>query len=283
MANILALAWARYLKSLERKPLATKVGLAHTCTTAHGTAVPVHRPSLALPPAGDHSRAAERGQRRGGAVTHLKCAAPLAKNPGDCGRVMYSLQAAAFPSRCSDFGCLTAKLVDSGVWLPVGRTKQPLLAEFPGTAVQGAARRRHRGEEGAFLHEYVVVVVLLCCCLLEHSVPGKLMSSNLQVVLDQTTYGPLCNILLISCECAFVSSPTDYQTDPVSTLPCVCADLSFIVEGRSAQTTKKRLQRDYPNIQKNGWKVWPIAALINYRYVPVKLRVLFVNVVAFCW
>jgi len=79
-----------------------------------------------------------------------------------------------------------------------------------------------------------------------------------KVILDQCTYGPVCNILLISY-------------------------LSLIVEGRSAQHTQLRLKRDYPGIQWNGWKLWPLAAFVNYTYVPLKLRVLFVNVVAFCW
>ena len=30
-------------------------------------------------------------------------------------------------------------------------------------------------------------------------------------------------------------------------------------------------------------QLWPLASLINYRFVPVKLRVLFVNCVAFLW
>lgn len=65
--------------------------------------------------------------------------------------------------------------------------------------------------------------------------------------------------------------------------PSCSADLSLVVEGRSAQHTQQRLKRDYPGIQWNGWKLWPLAAFINYTYVPLKLRVLFVNVVAFCW
>ena len=66
-------------------------------------------------------------------------------------------------------------------------------------------------------------------------------------------------------------------------LPSCPADLSLVVEGRSAQHTQQRLKRDYPGIQWNGWKLWPLAAFVNYTYVPLKLRVLFVNVVAFCW
>ncbi len=30
-------------------------------------------------------------------------------------------------------------------------------------------------------------------------------------------------------------------------------------------------------------QLWPLASLVNYRFVPVKLRVLFVNCVAFLW
>ncbi len=78
------------------------------------------------------------------------------------------------------------------------------------------------------------------------------------MALDQLTYGPVCNVLMISY-------------------------LSLIVEGRSGAETRRRLRQDYPQIQRNGWKLWPLAALVNYRYVPLKLRVLFVNVVAFCW
>ena len=78
--------------------------------------------------------------------------------------------------------------------------------------------------------------------------------------------------------------------------------------------TNLKLRNDYPGIQLHGWKVgllrcsplptssasrdtalcltltgmlclqlWPLASLVNYRFVPVKLRVLFVNCVAFLW
>jgi hypothetical protein len=40
---------------------------------------------------------------------------------------------------------------------------------------------------------------------------------------------------------------------------------------------------DYPGIQLNGWKLWPAAAMFNYRFVPLHLRVLFLNAVALGW
>jgi len=77
------------------------------------------------------------------------------------------------------------------------------------------------------------------------------------------------------------------------------------------EATNLKLRNDYPGIQLHGWKVglllaslhscqqnalhdlaptdmlclqlWPLASLVNYRFVPVKLRVLFVNCVAFLW
>jgi hypothetical protein len=30
-------------------------------------------------------------------------------------------------------------------------------------------------------------------------------------------------------------------------------------------------------------QVWPLAGLINYRYIPLQYRVLFINLVALCW
>jgi Mpv17 / PMP22 family len=112
------------------------------------------------------------------------------------------------------------------------------------------------------------------------------------VILDQCTYGPVCNVLLISCKSSVPQVDTsshdlvdnaDSVVHGMLKLPSCHADLSLVVEGRSAQHTQQRLKRDYPGIQWNGWKLWPLAAFINYTYVPLKLRVLFVNVVAFCW
>ncbi|KAK9817107.1 hypothetical protein WJX72_009641 [[Myrmecia] bisecta] len=96
--------------------------------------------------------------------------------------------------------------------------------------------------------------------LLERLFKGKRDSGTVlkKVLLDQLTYGPLCNVLLLSY-------------------------LSLFVEGRSWTYSKAKVRQTYPNIQMNGWKLWPIASFINYTYVPLKLRVLFVNCVAFAW
>ena len=80
----------------------------------------------------------------------------------------------------------------------------------------------------------------------------------MQVVLDQATYGPLCNVLFMSFA-------------------------GLALEGLSFAALRDRIANNYVSVQLNGWKLWPLAALINYRFVPLKFRVLFVNLVALCW
>lgn len=43
------------------------------------------------------------------------------------------------------------------------------------------------------------------------------------------------------------------------------------------------MKNEYPTIQLNGWKLWPAAAMFNYRYIPLNLRVLFLNLIALGW
>lgn len=79
-----------------------------------------------------------------------------------------------------------------------------------------------------------------------------------KVVFDQCTYGPVCNVLFMSFA-------------------------TLVLEGKSLSYLGSKIKSDYPNVQLNGWKLWPLAALINYKFVPIQFRVLFVNVVALIW
>lgn len=79
-----------------------------------------------------------------------------------------------------------------------------------------------------------------------------------KVFIDQLSFGPLMNVAFM----AFVT---------------------LALEGRDFNTLAAKIVRDYPLVQLNGWKVWPLAALINYRFVPLQFRVLFVNLVALGW
>ncbi|KAG2446540.1 hypothetical protein HYH02_008527 [Chlamydomonas schloesseri] len=80
----------------------------------------------------------------------------------------------------------------------------------------------------------------------------------LKVVVDQLSYGPVCNVLFM-------------------------AFATLVLEGRSLVELRSKIRKDYPSVQLYGWRLWPLAALINYRFVPLQFRVLFINLVALCW
>jgi len=82
---------------------------------------------------------------------------------------------------------------------------------------------------------------------------AALANALAKVAVDQLTYGPLCNLVFMA-----YTSPD---------------------KGRVAA----RLRRDFAGVQLRGWRVWPLAGLLNYRFVPLEHRVLFVNVVALGW
>ncbi|GIL73673.1 hypothetical protein Vretifemale_3805, partial [Volvox reticuliferus] len=79
-----------------------------------------------------------------------------------------------------------------------------------------------------------------------------------KVLVDQLTYGPVCNVLFMSFA-------------------------TLVLEGKPFSFLLQKIAKDYPGVQLNGWRLWPLAALINYRFVPLQFRVLFINVVAFIW
>lgn len=79
-----------------------------------------------------------------------------------------------------------------------------------------------------------------------------------KVLLDQLTYGPLNNVLFM----LFISK---------------------VVEGRSNAVTMRKLRSSYWEIQKRGWRLWPMAQFINQSFVPLNLRVLWTNAVALLW
>lgn len=57
----------------------------------------------------------------------------------------------------------------------------------------------------------------------------------------------------------------------------------LIVEGRPWSAVRSKIKKDYATVQLNSWKIWPIIGLINYRYMPIHLRVLFHGLAASCW
>ncbi len=56
-------------------------------------------------------------------------------------------------------------------------------------------------------------------------------SHQQQVALDQLVFGPISNVIMMSY-------------------------ISMAIEGRSWGFTQRKIKRDYPSLQINGWKVW---------------------------
>lgn len=79
-----------------------------------------------------------------------------------------------------------------------------------------------------------------------------------KVALDQFTYGPVCNLVFMAYTTLFVA-------------------------GAGVSELGRRVRRDFAAVQRNGWRVWPLASAINLRFVPLEYRVLFANLVALVW
>ena len=89
--------------------------------------------------------------------------------------------------------------------------------------------------------------------------------------------------------------PTHVCGSPIWPLQVICLPFSRLsarqqsedtvvcLPGRSWDFTKAKLYTDFSGVQKNGWRLWPLASWITYQYIPLRLRVLFVNIVAFFW
>ncbi|KNA24138.1 hypothetical protein SOVF_018690 [Spinacia oleracea] len=57
----------------------------------------------------------------------------------------------------------------------------------------------------------------------------------------------------------------------------------LVIEGRSWPLVKSKIKKDYLPILLISWKFWPVVNWVNYRYMPLQLRVLFHSLVASCW
>lgn len=79
-----------------------------------------------------------------------------------------------------------------------------------------------------------------------------------KVLIDNLVYSPVFNLL-------------------------VMAYIGTVVEGRSFSFVQTKIKRDFPALQMDSWKLWPLVSLILYKYVPLKLRVLFMQAIAFFW
>ncbi len=89
------------------------------------------------------------------------------------------------------------------------------------------------------------------------NVPPGRFSNLCKLLLDQALFGP------------FVTA------------------LFFVVlgalEGKRLREIRKKLKVAWWPTQKMSWRVWPLAQLINFNYVPPQYRVLAGNLVGFFW
>lgn len=56
-----------------------------------------------------------------------------------------------------------------------------------------------------------------------------------------------------------------------------------VMQRRKWSEIEYKLKNNLPSIVSNQYKIWPVVQLINFYLLPLKYRLLFVNIVAFLW
>lgn len=56
-----------------------------------------------------------------------------------------------------------------------------------------------------------------------------------------------------------------------------------LMQGMSTETIRANVARDFIPLMLANYKVWPIVNLVNFKFVPAKLQVLFGNLVSIAW
>ncbi|KAH9488967.1 Protein Mpv17 [Bulinus truncatus] len=56
-----------------------------------------------------------------------------------------------------------------------------------------------------------------------------------------------------------------------------------VLKGETIEDIKNKFKKDFCPILLNNYKVWPLAQLINFYFMPLQHRVLFVNFIALGW
>jgi len=78
-----------------------------------------------------------------------------------------------------------------------------------------------------------------------------------KVFLDQATFSPLFNLLYFY--------------------------VIGMLEGRSLPYIHDKISREFLMVMMMNYKVWPLVNILNFKYVPANLRVLFGNIIGIFW
>nr|ACO12458.1 Mpv17 [Lepeophtheirus salmonis] len=68
--------------------------------------------------------------------------------------------------------------------------------------------------------------------------------------------------------------------------PTFTAGIMIVInplQAKSFDEIKKELRSKYTDVMLNGWKIWPMAQVVNFYFIPFLYRPLFVNIVALFW
>jgi protein Mpv17 len=56
-----------------------------------------------------------------------------------------------------------------------------------------------------------------------------------------------------------------------------------LTQGKGTEGVKRKLDKDWWNTLVANWKIWPAVQMITFSVLPLKLRVVFVQIVAVGW
>eukprot|EP00850_Spirogloea_muscicola_P001101 SM000004S14971 [mRNA] locus=s4:490039:491613:+ [translate_table: standard] len=109
-----------------------------------------------------------------------------------------------------------------------------------------------------------------------------------KVAVEQLTYGPIMNLANMFFIARVIEGGPSSRDVPIAAMMESCARPNQRASpsynaGRPMPAVREKIRRDYPSVQINGWRLWPLVSIINYKYVPMNLRALYVNCVAVIW
>lgn len=55
------------------------------------------------------------------------------------------------------------------------------------------------------------------------------------------------------------------------------------LEGRTLSSIQANIARDYWPVMLRNWMIWPIVQVVNFRFVPPALQVVFGNIIGVAW